>query len=115
MSFRIENPVVEADNVGGTKDEIEILERLGGPETLHAVALGTGDLGHVVEGCAAVLGARAAFDGFKHGPGGSSQCGVPSYAVENEDGFDCFGSTCVVRRNVKKNGVDRARVQYRRT
>lgn len=38
---------------------------------------------------------RGSLDGLEEAPGGVLEGGVAGYAVEDEDGFDCFGTVCM--------------------
>ena len=104
MRLGIEHKIIETKHRLLTEDQIKILQRLREPERLHAigfrrpaldvsvrvdVAVGHGD---VVERGMRDLRARVVRDGAEHAPGGVAEGRVARDAVQDEDGFDGFGS-----------------------
>lgn len=71
MGLGVEHVVVETHEIGLRKGEIEILERLRGPEALHLVFLHGLIIPHVVDGGMAEVGASDRVDVLEHAP-----CGV---------------------------------------
>jgi hypothetical protein len=89
----IQNVVVQANQIWLAKDQVEILERLGQPEALHAVCLTWLDLGHVVDGRICNVGFGGVLNAFEHLPSDILICLVTCDAVEDEDGFNGLRST----------------------
>jgi hypothetical protein len=95
MRLGVKHPLVQTNNIRLTKHQIEILQRLRRPETLHAIILLRRDLRHVNERRVSELGSGAAFDGFEHCPGAVEEGLVAGDAVEEEEGLDGFRTEVV--------------------
>lgn len=90
MSLGVEDPLVEADEVGLGEEEVVVLERLGDPEALHLV-LDVGGRGEdVVDGAVGELGAGGGDGGLEHLPALVHPGGVAGDAVHVPYGLDGF-------------------------
>jgi len=68
MSFRVQNPLVQADHIRRRVQQVEVLEGLGKPEGLHLILLVGVGPPHVVDRAVASLSLRVPNDGLKHLP-----------------------------------------------
>lgn len=92
VGLGVEDPVIQADDIGLGEEEVEVLEGLGDPETLHLV-FEIGRLGEdVPDGAVCEFGACSADDGFEHLPSLVHPGWVASDAVHVPNGFDGFGT-----------------------
>lgn len=92
MCFRIQHPLIQAHQLEITEYEVEVLECLGQPETLHAVHLGGLLLGDIVDGGRGNICTRSLLDVCEHDPGLLHPLGVSGEAIHDEDGLDGLGS-----------------------
>lgn len=92
VSLGVQNPPVQVHDRRFTEDEVEILQRLGQPETLHAVALLGHRKPHVVHGGVGDGRLRGRVDALEHGPRRVLQLLVARDPVEYEDGLDGLGA-----------------------
>lgn len=74
------------------KDQKKILQRLREPVALHAVRALRVGVRAVLKGRGPDGRLRRGHDGLEHVPGLVGEFGVAGEAVEDEEGFDCFGS-----------------------
>ncbi len=91
-SENLQNPLIQTHNLGLTENQIEVLQRLRGPETLHPIRFRWWIRRNVVERRVGELGAGMTGNGFEHNPGGILEGGVAGDAIEDEEGLDGFGS-----------------------
>lgn len=92
MCLSIQHPFIQADNIRRRIQEIEVLERLREPETLHLIHVAR-DLGvDVVDGRVAEFRRGGSDDGLEHLPALVLPDLVTGDTVHVPDGFDGFGS-----------------------
>lgn len=91
MRLSVKHIPIQTNHIRLTKDKIEILQRLRRPKRFHAIGFWGWHGSHVLESCAAEFGFCVAFDGLEHFPCIFAEAFIASYAVEYEDGLDCFG------------------------
>jgi len=98
MCLSVENPFVQRVDIGGGEQQIEILKRLGKPETLHAVGgLGAAvGLGDILDGAMRNLSLGRADDRLKHLPAAILPDGIARDAIHIPDGLNGFGSASEV-------------------
>ena len=96
MRLGVQHPFIKTDLPLLTKQEIEILQRLRQPETLHFVLHFRRRFRYIIDSAVAVHSRRVVVDGFEHGPADAAPVLVAGYAVHVEDGFDGFGAVWVV-------------------
>src|SRR5690606_29469776 len=73
MRLRIQHPLIQRDNIGRSKQQIKVLERLRQPKALHAVLQVPFRRGalhgrNVADGGVAHLGCRRGYDSLVHAP-----------------------------------------------
>lgn len=109
MSFSIEDVFVEVNKIRFAEEKVEVLQSFGRPEGLHGVEKSGVLARDVGERSVGDGSATMSFDGGEHVPAFVLEGGVSSDAVEDEDGFDCFGSGLLVssllKRVVKSKGI----------
>ena len=84
----LQNIVIQTDVVWLGENQVQILESLGQPETLHLVLLSRHGLTYIEDLGVAVLGARGLVDALEHAPCNVLQGLVSSNAVHDEDGLE---------------------------
>lgn len=92
-----QNILIQTDEHRVTEDQKEIFQRLGSPETFHAVDLVGDTQSDVVDSGVGDFGAGVLFDGLEDLPCVVLEGDVAGDTVEDEDGFDSFRSVWDVR------------------
>lgn len=96
MRLSIQHPFIQAHDAFLRKKEVEVFQRFGEPETLHAIAQLGRRLGHIVNGRVAKLGRRVCNDGLEHAPPGVAPVGGAGNAVHVPYRFYGFGAACTL-------------------
>jgi hypothetical protein len=92
MSFCIEDIIIETDQARIAEDEIEILQGLCCPETLHAVRLGSIWVAHIHDGRICDVRLRMLVDALPHFPRHLLELLVTGDSIQNEDALNGFRS-----------------------
>ena len=90
-SKHLQNVIIQTNKLRLGKDEIEILERLRQPKTLHVVCLGRIDISDIIDRRMREFRSRVFFNIFEHAPCGILERLVAGDPVHDEDGLDGLG------------------------
>lgn len=96
MCLSIQNILIQTNKIRLREGKVKVFQRLRKPKTLHEIGLIGMLVPDVVDDCVAELGAGVLLDAGEHAPGGILQGFVACYTVHYEDGFDGFGSVCLL-------------------
>ena len=92
MSLRVKHVSIQTDKIGLAEQEVEVLQCFARPERLHLVHDAWVGGADVADGSVRKWGATVLLNRREHFPTGVLEVSVSGYAVEDEDGFDRFGS-----------------------